>query len=133
MVWIKTESGVYMTEIKSEGAGTVRIADEVIAVIAGTAAMETEGVAGLAGHFFNDTANKTLRKLMAKGINVTVTGQSVSLNLAVTVRMGAKLHEVGAEVQERVKTAIETMTGLDVTEVNISVGAITSQKRRPRP
>ena len=118
-----------MTEIKSEGRGIVRIADEVLAIIAGTAAMEAEGVTGLAGHV-SDASNKIARKHMTKGVNVSVAGQKVNLALAITAKMGTKLHEVSAEVQQRVKAAIETMTGLDVSEVNISVGAVSSERRR---
>ncbi|MCL2499910.1 MAG: Asp23/Gls24 family envelope stress response protein [Defluviitaleaceae bacterium] len=103
-----------MTEIKSERAGVVRIADEVLAVIAGTAALEADGVAGLAGQG---------RKQRAKGVTVAVTEQSVSLGIALTVKAGKKLQEVSREVQQRVKGAIETMTGLNVTDVNVHVVA----------
>jgi uncharacterized alkaline shock family protein YloU len=103
-----------MTEIKSERTGVVRIADEVLAVIAGTAAMEAEGVKCLAGYN---------RKQRAKGVMVAVTGQNVLLNVALSVKAGKKLQEVSHEVQQRVKSAIETMTGLNVTDVNVSVVA----------
>ena len=119
-----------MTEIKKENSGFVRIADEVLARIAGTAALEVEGVAGLAGYFQGDSTPKAVRKQFAKGINVAVVGKTVTLGLAITMRMGAKLHEVALEVQQRVKSAIETMTGLDVAEVNVNVGAIIGVKQR---
>ena len=129
-----------MTEIKKESGGSVRIADEVLIKIAGTAAMEVDGVAGLANGYFTDkdkAAHKQFKGITAavqkamykqpasKGIAVTVNGQTASFNMALIVRMGAKVHEVTAEVQRRVKSAVETMTGLDVYEVNIYVGAIT--------
>lgn len=120
-----------MTEIKKESGGFVRIADEVIALIAGKAALEAEGVAGLAGLAgYFESAPKAVRKQMIKGINVAVTERRVSVALAITVRMGTKLHETAAEVQQRIKAAIETMTGLTVSEVNVSVGAVVGAKRK---
>jgi len=119
-----------MTEIKKESGGAVRIADEVLARIAGTAALEVEGVAGLAGYFQGESTPKAVRKQFAKGISVSVVNKTVTLGLALTLRMGTKLHEVAAEVQSRVKAAIETMTGLNVAEVNVSVGAIVGAKQR---
>ncbi|MCL2218157.1 MAG: Asp23/Gls24 family envelope stress response protein [Defluviitaleaceae bacterium] len=119
-----------MTEIKKESGGVVRIADEVLARIAGTAALEVEGVAGLAGYFQGESTPKAVRKQFAKGINVAVADKTVTLGLAITMRMGAKLHEVASEVQQRVKSAIETMTGLNVAEVNVSVSAVIGIKQR---
>jgi len=121
-----------MTEIKSEGGGTVRIADEALAVIASAAALEVEGVSVTNSTYAQEAASKVMRKSTIKGVNVSVVDEIVNLSLALTVKMGAKLHEVAKEVQSRVKTAIETMTGLTVGEVNISIGAVTvgNGKRR---
>jgi len=103
-----------MTEIKSASGGAVRIADEVIAVIAGTAALEADGVMALSG---------AGRKNRARGVSVAVKEQTVAIAIALTVKAGKKLQEVSREVQQRVKTAIETMTGLSVAEVNVNVVA----------
>jgi len=119
-----------MTEIKSEGGGKVLISDEILAIIAGKAALEVEGVTGLGGYFSSVSSNKTIRKHMAKGIKVAVSGQNVRLAVAITVKMGTKLHEISKEVQQRVKAAIETMTGLDVTEVNVRINAVSTEKRK---
>jgi len=119
-----------MTELKSEGTGAIRIADDVLAVIAGTAALEAEGVAGLAGYYSNNINSKTVRKHMAKGVAVKVTGGTVSFHLVISVKFGSKLQEVSREVQQRVKGAIETMTGLAVAEVNISVAALVDENKR---
>jgi len=118
-----------MTEIKSEGGGTVLISDEILATIAGKAAIEVEGVTGLGVHF---AGNKAIRKHRPKSVNVAVavSGQNVKLALAITVQMGTKLHEVSNEVQARVKTAIETMTGLNVLEVNVRIGAISTERQK---
>ena len=105
-----------MTEIKSEGAGVVRIADEVIAVIAATAALEADGV--------------VLRKHMTKSVTISITGTTAVIGIAIGVKLGKKLQSVSAEVQQRVKSAVETMTGLTVAEVNVSVGALISEQKR---
>jgi len=118
-----------MTEIISESGGKVLISDQILATIAGKAAIEVEGVTGLGVHF---AGNKTIRKHRPKSVNVAVvvSGQNVKLALAITVKMGTKLHEVSKEVQERVKTAIETMTGLNVLEVNVRIGAVSLERQK---
>jgi len=118
-----------MTEIKSETAGTIRIADEVLATIAGTAALEADGVAGLIGNLAADMKNK--RKHVARGITVSVNGDRVTLGLAVAIKMGKKMQEVARDVQQRVKSAVETMTGLNVVQINVRVGALANEKTRP--
>ena len=119
-----------MTELKTESTGVVRISDDVLAIIAGAAALEAEGVAGLAGYYSSDINNKAVRKHLAKGVNVSVTGDSVSFHLAISVKFGTKLQDVSREVQQRVKGAIETMTGLAVVEVNVSIGALVDENKR---
>ena len=115
-----------MTEIKKESTGVVRISDEVIMVIAGIAATEADGVLRQAWL----TGSKPVRKQMAKCTSVAVKNKMVTIELTVAVRFGAKIHEVSADVQKRVKTAVETMTGLTVAEVNVNVGAIVGEKKR---
>jgi len=119
-----------MTELMSDGVGSIRITDDVLAVIAGAAALEAEGVAGLAGIYSNDVNNKTVRKNITKGVAVKVTGDSIAFNLAISVKLGAKLQDISRDVQQRVKSAVETMTGLTVSEVNISVGALVDENKR---
>jgi len=119
-----------MTEIQSEAGGRVLVSDEILATIACKAALEAEGVAGIGGFFSSTSTNKAIRKYLAKGVNVAVSGQKVRLALAVSVKMGAKVHEISKDIQQRVKAAIETMTGLDVTEVNIRIGAVATEKQR---
>ena len=119
-----------MTEIKSEAGGKVFISNEIIAVIAGKAAIEVEGVTGLGGYVAGVTSNKAIRRCLPKGIAVAINGQDVRLVLALAVKMGTKLHEISKEVQERVKTAVETMSGLNVLEVNIRVNAVSTERRR---
>ena len=119
-----------MTEIQSEKGGKILVSDEIIATIAGKAALEADGVTGLGGFFASATTNKAIRKYLARGVNVAMDGQKVRLAIAISVKMGTKIHEISKDVQERVKAAIETMTGLDVCEVNIRVGAVTPERRK---
>ncbi|MCL2223803.1 MAG: Asp23/Gls24 family envelope stress response protein [Defluviitaleaceae bacterium] len=109
-----------MTEIKKESGGFVRIADEVLMKIAGTAALEADGVSRLTWR----TGGKTTRKNPAKCTSVAVKNRTVTVGILIAVCFGAKIHEVTIDVQKRVKSAIETMTGLTVADVNVTVGAI---------
>jgi uncharacterized alkaline shock family protein YloU len=122
-----------MTEIANgTGVGQIQIADEVIAVIAGTAALEIDGVAGMYGNLTGDLAERLGRKNFSKGIKVEVSGQSVAVEVNLTVKFGYKIQDVSVEVQRRVKTAVETMTGLAVAQVNITVSGIIHDKEKPR-
>jgi uncharacterized alkaline shock family protein YloU len=113
---------------ESKDVGSVHIADEVIAIIAGMAASEVEGVAGMVGNFTGDLVELLGRKNLSKGVAVTVGEGDVSLELAVIVEFGCALVQVTKSVQEKVKTAVETMTGLDVKEVNIKVAGVNVEK-----
>ncbi|MDR1559834.1 MAG: Asp23/Gls24 family envelope stress response protein [Clostridiales bacterium] len=115
-----------MTEIKidTEGAGQVKLADEVIAIIAGTAALEVEGVAGMAGNLTGDIAHMLGRRNLGKGVAVEIEGGDVNVTLNLLGKFGFKLQEVSESVQRRVKTAIENMTGLNAREININITGI---------
>ncbi|MDR2648370.1 MAG: Asp23/Gls24 family envelope stress response protein [Clostridiales bacterium] len=115
-----------MTEIKidTEGAGQVKLADEVIAIIAGTAAMEVEGVAGMSGNLTGDIAQMLGRRNLSKGVAVEVDGGGVKVTLNLLCEFGYKLQEVSEAVQRRVKAAIENMIGLNAREININITGI---------
>ena len=101
--------------------GEVKIADELIAVIAGLAASEVKGVASMAGNATRELIEKLGVKSLAKGIRVTVEDGKVKADIHVNLRYGYNVPETSSEIQEKVKTAIETMTGMEVTEVNIKI------------
>ena len=119
-----------MAEIQSTVAnvGQIQIADEVISIIAGTAALEIEGVVAAPNHFAYDVAEILGRKNLSKGVKVSVEGNEVFVTLNLLVKYGYKVQEVSAEVQKRVATAVETMTGLNVAEVNINVSGVQMEK-----
>ena len=101
--------------------GTVQIADEVVAIIAGLAATEGEGVVSMAGNITNDIVGKLGMKNLSRGVKVEVLEGVVSVRLALNIRYGYSIPETSQKVQEKVKAAIENMTGLEVADVNISI------------
>ena len=101
--------------------GEVRIADEVVAIIAGLAATEVEGVASMAGNITNELIGKLGVKNLSKGVKVLVTDRSVDVDLALNIEYGYSIMKVSEKVQDRVKSAIENMTGLEVAMVNIRI------------
>ena len=104
-----------------EDVGQVQIADEVVAVIAGLAATEVEGVAKMSG---NEIVSKLGMKKLSKGVKVTITGTQVDVTLNLVLSYGVSIPKTSQEVQDKVKSAIETMTGLTVSEVNIRIAGI---------
>ncbi len=113
-----------------EKVGQVQIADEVVAIIAGLAAIEVEGVAGMAGNFTGDLVEILGKKNLSKGVTVDVGEQDVSVDLGIVIQFGVKIPEVAEIVQQKVKNSIETMTGLSVTEVNLHITGIHFEKSK---
>ena len=110
------------------GIGEVKIADEVVTVIAGLAATEVEGVASMEGNITNELVSKLGMKNLSKGIKVEVLDGVVDVDVALNISFGYAIPEVSAKVQEKVKTAIENMTGLHVRVVNVVVSGIKMTK-----
>jgi uncharacterized alkaline shock family protein YloU len=111
--------------IKEEGLlGQVQIADEVLAIIAGIAAGEVEGVSKLTGNLTGELASRLGKKNPAKGVKVELIPGEVKVELSIEVLYDYSIPKVSAKVQEKVKQAIETMTGLTVTEVNIKIAGV---------
>ena len=104
--------------------GEVHIADEVIAIIAGMAATEVEGVKGMVGKTADNFVELLGRKNLSKGVAVEIIDGAVNLRLSLVVMYGSSIVEVSKNVSEKVKNAVETMTGLDVAEVNINVTGV---------
>jgi uncharacterized alkaline shock family protein YloU len=110
--------------IKEGSLGEVKIADEVVAIIAGLAATEVEGVGSMAGNITNELVSKLGMKNLSKGIKVEIAEGVVTVDVALNISYGYSIPEVSAKVQERVKTAIENMTGLEVSIVNIRIASV---------
>ena len=109
---------------EKEKLGEVQIADEVVAIIAGLADTEVEGVDSMAGNITNELVGKLGMKNLSKGVKVDVTEEHVSVDLSLNIKYGYKIPAVSEKVQDRVKTAIENMTGLMVLEVNVKIAGV---------
>ncbi|MBQ5447016.1 MAG: Asp23/Gls24 family envelope stress response protein [Lachnospiraceae bacterium] len=111
--------------IHDDDLGEVRIADDVVAIIAGLAATEVEGVAAMYGNITNELVSKLGMKNLSKGVKAELTEEGVLVDLTLNVKFGYSIKEVSLKVQEKVKSAIETMTGLNVEKVDIRIANIT--------
>lgn len=110
--------------------GEVQIADEVVAIIAGLAATEVEGVAAMAGNITNELISKLGMKNLSKGVKVLVTDRTVDVDLALNIEYGYSILKVSEKVQDKVKSAIENMTGLEVSMVNIRIVSVNMEKAK---
>lgn len=116
-----------MADVK--GNGVVRIADDVVAVIAGIAASETEGIAGMSGGITEGLARRVSGKNVQKGVSVEVGEFEAAIDLRVIVSYGSKIDEACRNLQQSVKEAVESMTGLRVVEVNVKVEGVEFPKQ----
>ncbi|OPY57533.1 MAG: Alkaline shock protein 23 [Pelotomaculum sp. PtaU1.Bin035] len=113
------------------GTGSIKIADEVVKVIAGLATIDINGVAGMSGGLAGGIAELLGKKNFSKGIKVEVGEKEAAVDIFVIVDYGVRIPDVAAEIQTSVKNAVERMTGLAVVEVNVNVQgvAFTSEAR----
>ena len=119
----KEERNTYTIKA-DENLGEVKIADEVVAIIAGLAAMEVDGVASMSGNTTREIIGKLGMKNLSKGVKVDVLEGIVTVSLKLTLKYGYSIVEVSGKVQEKVKAAIENMTRLTVADVNIRVAGV---------
>ena len=116
------EETVEITETNNE---EIKIADDVVSIIAGKAVSEISGVAGMAGGFAGGISEVfSGKKNLSKGIKVDVGEKEVKIDVNIIVEYGARIPDVAFEIQNRVKKAVETMTGLNVTSVNVHVQGV---------
>lgn len=119
----KDERNIYTIQ-NDAGKGEVKIADEVVAIIAALAATEVEGVASMAGNITNELISRLGMKNLSKGVKVDVLEGVVTVSLTLNLKYNYSVVEVSGKVQEKVKNAIENMTGLEVADVNIKVAGV---------
>ena len=110
--------------------GEVQIADEVVAIIAGLAATEVEGVDSMAGNITNELVGKLGMKNLSKGVKVDVTEEHVPVSLSLNLKYGYSIPKVCEVVQDKVKSAIENMTGLIVLDVNIKIAGVSLEENQ---
>jgi uncharacterized alkaline shock family protein YloU len=116
-----------VTKVIDDG-GKISFDDEVIAIIAGIAATEVEGVAAMSSGIAGGIAEKLGMRNLSKGVKVEVGEKETAIDLYIIVEYGCRIPEVAWNIQENVKKAVESMTGLKVVEVNIHVQGINFEK-----
>ncbi len=114
--------------IKEDAMGEITVADEVVAIIAGIATTEVEGVSSMAGNITNELVSKLGMKNLSKGVKVEMSGNEVSVMVSINVAFATSVPEVSYKVQQKVKASIENMTGLTVSEVNVKIAGIDVSK-----
>jgi uncharacterized alkaline shock family protein YloU len=113
-----------MEQTEKYDTGSIRIANEVVSIIAGLAATEVKGVAGMSGGMVDGFAELLKKKNLTKGVKVEVGEKQAAVDLFIIIDYGAKIPDTAYLVQENVKRAIESMTGLDVVEVNVHIQGV---------
>lgn len=120
-------------EIKSENDG-IQISSDVVAVIAGVAVSEVQGVAGMAGGFAGGISEVfSGKKNLAKGIKADINERKAKIDVNIIVEYGSRIPDVAFEIQNRVKKAVENMTGLTVEEVNVHVQGVNTDTAKEEP
>lgn len=126
---VKEEMQVNEVSLETEGNNGIRISDDVVSVIAGVAVSEVPGVAGMAGGFAGGISEVLSgKKNLSKGIKVEVGEKETKIDVNIIVEYGTRIPDVAFEIQNRVKKAVETMTGLKVLEVNVHVQGVSTDK-----
>lgn len=121
-------------EISEANNEEIKIADDVVSVIAGKAVSEISGVAGMAGGFAGGISEVfSGKKNLSKGIKVDVGEKEVKIDVNIIVEYGARIPDIAFEIQNRVKKAVETMTGLTVTSVNVHVQGVNISEEKEEP
>lgn len=120
-----------MTE-NNTSIGQIQIADEVIAIIAGTASREVEGVYSASGNATDTFVELFGKKSQSKGVKVCADNGEVSIEVDIIVEFGFKVQNVALEVQKKIKNAVETMTGLEVMLVNVNITGIATNSKKPK-
>ena len=123
------EQKVYQ-KLEEGKIGEVQISDEVVAIIAGLAATDVKGVRSMAGNITNELVSKLGMKNLAKGVKVHVEDKKVTVNLALNLEYGYNIPETCQIVQEKVKTTLENMTGLEVSDVNVRIAGVNIENQK---
>ena len=113
------------TLIKAKGIGSVKIADDVVAKIAALAALEIDGVSAMAGNFTSENIEKASPKNLQKSSRIFLNEGKVRVDMSILMDYSYNIPATSKQVQDKVKSSIESMTGLDVTDVNVRIAGIT--------
>lgn len=110
--------------VNTEQHGNIRISDDVIATIASIATKEVEGISGLSLSIAEELTSKFVKKIGNKAVKVIENEDELTIDINVVVKYGTRIPDVSWEVQENVKKSVESMTGLNVSKVNIIVSGV---------
>lgn len=121
------EEVIEVNEIEENG---IKIADDVVATIAGKAASEVKGVYSMSGGFAGGISEVFGKKSYTKGIKVDNLDNELKIDVNIIVEYGARIPDVAYEIQNRVKKAIENMTGLTISEVNVHVQGVNTESQK---
>ena len=125
-----------MAEEENKGVtneiGAIRITDEVVAIIAGMAAIEVPGVVSMSGGIAGGLSEMLGRKNLSRVVKVELSEKQATIDLYIIVEYGYRIPEVAWNIQEKVKQAVETMTGLEVLEVNIHIQGVNIEKPKAK-
>ena len=124
----ETDSKKAYQKLEHGSIGEVKIADEVVAIIAGLAAAEVKGVRSMSG--VSSEKNGKHSRNLSKGVKVSVTDSVVTVEISVVLEYGYSIPETSRQIQERIKTAIENMTGLHVAEINVRIAGVDLENQK---
>jgi len=110
-----------------ETVNTVKISNEAVATYVGIAIVEVSGVYGMSGTLAGITEAISGKKSYTRGVKVEVTDKTAKIDVSIVVEYGARIPDVAFEIQNRVKKAVETMSGLKVSEVNVHVQGVNTE------
>ena len=130
----ETPKEIKKNDEKSLSENNIKISNDVIEMIAGVAANEVQGVSEMTGGFAGGISEiLSGKKNYSKGIKVSINETSVIIDVNIIVEYGARIPDVAFEIQKRVKTAVENMTGLTVEEVNVHVQGVALPDSKKKP
>lgn len=110
--------------------GSVRISNDVVSIIAGVASTEVKGVVGMSGGITGGITELLGKKNLSKGVKVELNNDEAKIDIFIIVEYGSDLAKVGRQVQENVKNSVQTMTGLEVVEVNVNIQGVSVKEEK---
>ena len=128
------EDKVLEVEVQSaETENTIKIANDVVATIAGIAASEIEGVVGMSGGIVGGIGQMLGRKQLTKGVKVEIKEDSAFIDISIIVEYGSKIPDIAKQIQDNVKESVVTMTGLKIGAVNVHVQGVAFPQPEEEP
>ena len=124
-----TEESISMEAMDIQG-GKITFAPDVIATIASLAANEVEGVDSLGGTVVEGITGMLSKKSMTKGVKVDINDNTATIDISAIIKYGFKIHEVSTNLQRKVKSTIENMTGLEVSDVNVAIAGVNMEQTK---